>query len=156
MVGRLQSDETSSLLPSTAQIVNIKYRHLPKTFWQSSGAEKILYGYDDAIREDTVIIVEGEIDKLSLNQVGIWNVVSVPDGAPAKAQPEGSRGFAADFDPQQDVKFSYVWQVGEWRGRDIIVTAHRGPEAPGRLFLPQAFAPPTWLQNHCFAVFQRH
>ena len=127
VVGRLQSDETSSLLPSTAQIVNIKYRHLPKTFWQSSGAEKILYGYDDAIREDTVIIVEGEIDKLSLNQVGIWNVVSVPDGAPAKVQPEGSRGFAADFDPQQDVKFSYVWQVGGGGGgQDIIVTAHRG------------------------------
>lgn len=31
--------------------------------------EKIIFGYDDVLRADTVIIVEGEMDKLSLNQV---------------------------------------------------------------------------------------
>lgn len=32
--------------------------------------------------------VEGEIDKLSLEEVGFLNCVSVPDGAPAKVSPK--------------------------------------------------------------------
>ena len=47
--------------------------HIPRL--QTSGAEKILYGYDDVISEDTVIIVEGEIDKLSLNQASALHLV---------------------------------------------------------------------------------
>lgn len=39
-------------------IANIKYRDLPKTFWQVKGAEKILYGYDDAVDQSQIIIVE--------------------------------------------------------------------------------------------------
>jgi twinkle protein len=34
-----------------------------------------------------VIIVEGEMDKLSLNEVGWYNVVSVPNGAVSRPQP---------------------------------------------------------------------
>lgn len=48
------------------------------------GAEKILYGLDDVAARDEIIIVEGEMDKLSLYEAGITNAVSVPDGAPPK------------------------------------------------------------------------
>ena len=77
---------------------------------QTSGAEKIIYGCDGASDSSTVVIVEGEIDKLSLDEAGVVGAVSVPDGAPAKARPE-SEASPASFDPEQDVKFSYVWQV---------------------------------------------
>lgn len=47
-----------------------------------------------ASSEDIMIVVEGEIDVLSFMEAGITNVVSVPDGAPAKAGSE----FRAKFD----------------------------------------------------------
>jgi len=66
------------------QLVNVKYRGPNKTFWQVKGAEKILYGLDDIVNQEWIIIVEGEIDKLALEEAGFSNVVSVPDGAPIK------------------------------------------------------------------------
>ncbi len=65
------------------EIVNIKYRTLSKEFRQETGAEKVFYGLDDIKGKEEVIIVEGEIDKLSLEVAGLKNVVSVPDGAPS-------------------------------------------------------------------------
>jgi len=65
------------------EIINVKYRTKDKKFRQEAGAEKILYGLDDMAVSEKIIIVEGEIDKLSLEMAGYMNVVSVPDGAPA-------------------------------------------------------------------------
>ncbi|KAK3010669.1 hypothetical protein RJ639_011398, partial [Escallonia herrerae] len=66
-------------------LVNCKYRSiLNKKFWQEKGAEKILYGLDNINSVDELIIVEGEIDKLSMEQAGLLTCVSVPDGAPQK------------------------------------------------------------------------
>ena len=45
---------------------------------QVPGAEKILYGLDDVRDSGEVIVVEGEMDKLALEEAGITNVVSVP------------------------------------------------------------------------------
>lgn len=60
------------------QLVNVKYRTLDKKFWQVKGAEKVLYGLDDIAPGATdVVIVEGEVDKLSLMEAGIKAVVSV-------------------------------------------------------------------------------
>ena len=42
------------------EVVNVKYRTLDKSFRQVKGAEKILYGLDDVVGQDTIIIVEGE------------------------------------------------------------------------------------------------
>lgn len=66
-----------------SKIVNIKYRDLEKNFRQVKDAEKIFYGYDDCIDAKTIIIVEGEIDKLSFEMIGLKNCISVPDGAPS-------------------------------------------------------------------------
>ena len=69
------------------ELVNIKFRALTeKAFAQVKGAEKILYGLDDIANEKSEIIVEGECDKLALEKADIRNVVSVPDGAPAKVK----------------------------------------------------------------------
>lgn len=44
------------------EVVNVKYRTMDKSFRQVKGAEKILYGLDDIVGQDTIIIVEGEPD----------------------------------------------------------------------------------------------
>ena len=49
---------------------------------QVKGAEKVLYGLDDVKTAGEIIIVEGEMDKLALEEAGMTNVLSVPDGAP--------------------------------------------------------------------------
>lgn len=65
-------------------LVGCKYRTTDKRFWQGKGTDKILYGIDDISQASEIIIVEGEIDKLSLEEAGFRNCVSVPVGAPGK------------------------------------------------------------------------
>ena len=84
------------------KVANIKFRDGRKNFSQVKGTEKIFYGLDDIRGCDTAIIVEGEIDKLSLEEAGYRNVLSVPDGAPQKVK-------AGEVDPEDDGKFAYVW-----------------------------------------------
>lgn len=79
------------------ECVNIKSRALArKAFMQEGGAEKVLYGLDGIAAHAWAVIVEGEIDALSLWQAGVPNCLSVPDGAP----PAGSKG--------SDLKFEYL------------------------------------------------
>ena len=47
-------------------------------------AEKVLFGLDDCAGATEIIVVEGEMDKLALEEAGFRHVVSVPDGAPAR------------------------------------------------------------------------
>jgi twinkle protein len=63
-------------------LVNIKYRTLDKHFWMVRGARRILYGLDDILGAETVCLVEGEVDALSIATAGGPPTVSVPDGAP--------------------------------------------------------------------------
>jgi twinkle protein len=63
------------------ELINIKYRDGDKNFKLVKDAERILYGLDDIVDCDEVIIVEGEIDKLSFYEAGFKNCVSVPNGA---------------------------------------------------------------------------
>src|SRR5688572_15576021 len=64
------------------ELINAKYRDKEKNFRMEAGAERILYGLND-IEAKRVVIVEGEVDKLSVEEAGIISCVSVPDGAPA-------------------------------------------------------------------------
>ena len=66
-------------------IVNVKYRSEDKKFKQSPNAKKCLYNYNNIHGEDTIIFVEGEIDVLSLYEIGYTNVTTLPDGAPKNA-----------------------------------------------------------------------
>ena len=78
------------------EVVNVKYRTLDKQFAQTKGAAKIFYGLDDISDCEEVVICEGELDKLSLEEAGITSAISVPDGAPQKVKdgaidPDGRR-----------------------------------------------------------------
>ena len=70
-------------------IVNVKHRTKDKRFYQEKDAKKTLYNID-SLKEiwdmKKVIFVEGEMDVLSLMEIGFHNVVSLPDGAPKTAK----------------------------------------------------------------------
>lgn len=68
------------------ELVNRKYRNREKNFAQDKGAARTLFNVDALAGRDTAIFVEGEMDVLACIEAGIENVVSLPDGAPAKAK----------------------------------------------------------------------
>lgn len=78
------------------EIVNVKYRTHDKLFRMAAGAERILYGINDI--GETLVWVEGEIDKLSVEVAGYQSCVSVPDGAPAP----DTRDYSSKFDYLQE------------------------------------------------------
>lgn len=74
------------------ELVNVKYRDRDKNFRMETGAERVLYGLND-VQPQRCVIVEGEIDKLSVEVAGITSCVSVPDGAPAPT----TKDYASKF-----------------------------------------------------------
>ena len=62
-------------------VCNIKYRTSDKLFKMYKDAELIFYNIDGVVGQDEIIIVEGEIDALTMIQLGFTNCVSVPNGA---------------------------------------------------------------------------
>ena len=64
-----------------SQLINVKYRDGAKNFKLVKDAERIMYGLDDLLGKKSVIIVEGEMDKLAFYEAGYKNCVSVPNGA---------------------------------------------------------------------------
>jgi len=63
------------------KLINIKFRGPEKSFKLVSGAELIFWNIDCLNKFDEVVIVEGEIDALTLIQAGFDNTMSVPNGA---------------------------------------------------------------------------
>lgn len=86
------------------ELINIKYRGHPKSFWMVGGAERILYGLDDIKDAPIIIIVEGEMDKLSFDSINGWPCVSVPDGAPTP----NTKNYASKFSFLSGVAEEYL------------------------------------------------
>lgn len=68
--------------------VNHKHRCIDeKRFFQDEGAEKAFWNedviFDQSLKDQPLIITEGEFDALAAIQAGFPKAVSVPDGAPA-------------------------------------------------------------------------
>ena len=63
------------------QLINVKYRDGRKNFKLYKGAEKVFYNINSIVGYEYCVIVEGEMDALSLYEAGIENVISVPNGA---------------------------------------------------------------------------
>lgn len=85
------------------ELINYKYRDREKNFRMEAQAERILYGYDD-IDDKCCVVVEGEMDKLTVEVAGITSCVSVPDGAPT---PE-SKTYASKFTFLDDERLEKV------------------------------------------------
>lgn len=63
------------------KLVNIKFRSRDKQFKLVGGAELCLYNIDALDGESEAVIVEGELDNMAVYESGIYNCVSVPNGA---------------------------------------------------------------------------
>lgn len=63
------------------KVVNVKYRTSDKHFKMYKDAELTFYNLDGIKGTDEALIVEGEIDALTMIQLGQTNTVSVPNGA---------------------------------------------------------------------------
>jgi len=93
-------------------LISAKYRSFPeKDFTQDAGGAHDFFGIDLVEKGKPIIIVEGEIDCLTLIESGVLNAVSVPSGAPIKV----ADGKVL---PSEDKKFAYVWNA-----RDILDAA---------------------------------
>ncbi|KAJ7969205.1 twinkle-like protein, chloroplastic/mitochondrial [Quillaja saponaria] len=91
-------------------LVSCKYRDVNKKFWQEADTEKIFYGLDDIEGESDIVIVEGEMDKLAMEEAGFSNCVSVPDGAPPSVSQK-------ELPPEEkDTKYQYLWNCKEHHG----------------------------------------
>ena len=69
------------------ELINIKFRTAKKGFKFAKDAELIFYNLDSIKDQKYCYVVEGEIDALSLYEAGIYNVISVPNGASVKNMP---------------------------------------------------------------------
>ena len=88
-------------------LVSAKYRSFPdKDFTQDSGGAHDFFNIDNIDPTQPLIIVEGEIDCLTVIEAGLTNVVSVPGGAPIKV----ADGKVL---PSEDKKFAFVWNAAE-------------------------------------------
>lgn len=77
-----EQEETVITFPyfRNGEVVNVKYRTKGKDFKMEKDAELILYGLDSIREGEPLVIVEGEIDRMTVAALGI-PVVSVPNGA---------------------------------------------------------------------------
>lgn len=99
-----------------------KYRWGGKKFAQRPGGRKTFFNADALDAEALIsgaaslVIVEGEMDALSVMDAGYPHVVSVPDGAPPGRDDAGNiisvPDNTDDIDPEHDEKFSYI--VNNW------------------------------------------
>lgn len=97
------------------KLISAKYRAIEsKDFTQDAGGAQHFFGIDDIQAGSPVVIVEGEMDALTLMEIGIPNVLSVPSGAPLKVV-EGK------ISAKEDKKFAYVWDANE-KLKDMQIT----------------------------------
>jgi twinkle protein len=101
------------------EVINIKSRTMTKDFKLEVNAERIFYGLDDC-DGDMAIIVEGEIDKLSMEEAGYRNCISVPDGAPSPN--------AKDYTS----KFSFLENCEDFIGKIKTFILAVDSDAPGQ------------------------
>ena len=105
-------------------LVSAKYRSIEdKDFTQDAGGAHDFFGIDQIVEGESIVIVEGEIDALTLMECGIPNVLSVPGGAPLKVA-DGK------IHASEDKRFSFVWNAHEVLNKApwvIIGTDNDGP-----------------------------
>ncbi|XP_021298475.1 primase homolog protein [Herrania umbratica] len=106
-------------------IVGCKYRTLEKKFWQEKGTKNWLYGLDDIKEAATVVIVEGEIDKLAVEEAGVYNCVSVPCGAPQTVSAKELPTL------EKDIAYQYLWNCEEYLDKVSRIILATDVDDPG-------------------------
>lgn len=106
--------------------VSAKYRSIEsKDFTQDIGGAQDFFGIDHIDQTQGVVIVEGEIDALTLMECGVRNVLSVPSGAPMKVT-DGK------IDASEDKKFGFVWNAFDMLKKVPFVTIATDTDSAGQ------------------------
>lgn len=74
------------------QLINVQYRDMYKNWAFESGADLVFFNSDAIARNKIIIITEGWMDAVACAEAGLWNVCSVPNGAPS-VTPDEKRIF---------------------------------------------------------------
>ncbi|KAL0442391.1 UNVERIFIED_CONTAM: Twinkleprotein, chloroplastic/mitochondrial [Sesamum latifolium] len=130
------------------ELVSCKYRDITKKFWQEADTEKIFYGLDDIQDASDIIIVEGEMDKLAMEEAGFKNCVSVPDGAPPKVSNKAlpseeeltdigcSLSYAValrnSYTISKDTKYKYLWNCKDYTAKASRIILATDGDPPGQ------------------------
>src|SRR5690242_11840678 len=137
---KLDGDAIGIPYVDDGKIVALKHRTLgpDKRFTQEVGGKQVLYNVDClrdvTLRDEPLIITEGELDCMAALQAGFPKSVSVPGGAPAKADENGERRYAFldeikgllesvkviilavdDDDPGRNLRSDLAMRLGAWR-----------------------------------------
>ncbi len=95
--------------------VLLKYRTAnrkgDKSVWQEGGGKKVLWGMDKVDPGDPLVLVEGEVDAVSVYEAGYENVVSVPLGAESYHWVDTCYDFLEQFDE------IYLWMDNDEAGQ---------------------------------------
>jgi twinkle protein len=109
------------LLPNDREPVNVKWRGVKdKEFKQAFGAMRVMYNLPMWATEPEVVIVEGEIDVMSFNEAGLWNVTTLCDGA------------INEKDKSVDGKLTSFYNSFEWIENKSKVYLCLDDDVPGR------------------------
>ncbi|WCJ24367.1 nucleic acid binding nucleic acid binding [Euphorbia peplus] len=106
--------------------VGCKYRTMERRFWQDKGTAKQLYGLDDIKEASEIIIVEGEIDKLSVEEAGFRNCASVPNGAPLCVSTKELPAL------HKDKAYQYLWNSKEYLDKISRIVLATDGDVPGQ------------------------
>lgn len=122
--------------------INTKHRCGKKHFRMEKGAQRVLYNLDACTGADRIVIVEGEMDALSVHHAGIAEVVSVPDGAPAVTATSYSSKFTfleAAEELLQSVRHIVIATDADEPGQKLMDELARrlGPERCSRVLWPE-------------------
>lgn len=118
------------------KLVLVKFRpsHKPKEGekkgWREAGGKPVFWGMDLCTPDKPLVIVEGEMDALALDEAGIKNVVSVPSGVEDLNCIEECWEWLNRFnqviiwvdsdEPGQKLQRSLINRIGDWRCSIVI------------------------------------
>ena len=122
------------------ELTNVKSRTKDKRFRQEADAKTIIYNYDNIHNKDTVIWVEGEMDVLSLAEIGIDYATTLPNGAPKEFKGEDNdKRFAAIAHCPLKLKKIIIFTDNDEAGRALHKEIlHRfGQDIAWKVKLPQ-------------------
>lgn len=113
------------------ELVLTKFRpaHKPgpseKKGWREEGGKPVFWGMDQCNPDGPLVIVEGEMDALALDEAGIPNVVSVPSGAEDLTCVDNCWEWLDKFkrviiwsdndEPGQKLERNLIQRLGAWR-----------------------------------------
>jgi twinkle protein len=86
----------------------IQYRSKEKNFSSEKGGTPLFFGLNDIRFTSEAIIVEGYIDKMSFDEVGMTNCVSVPNGATISQEERKMFEQTGTFDKSKPLELKYL------------------------------------------------